>query len=130
MKKLCKEIVRKVALLLWLWCYASATPCPVLSPGMPYQVKEKEREKQREIEREKKARLMALKSDNIAEYRKHIQVPMPIAEWVRVAVVLMSRMAVCTTASPVVLVTQRMVLPGLEERAYERGGSQDGSDHD
>jgi hypothetical protein len=36
-------------------------------------VKEKEREKQRNSEKEKRARLQALKSDNIAEYRKHIR---------------------------------------------------------
>lgn len=35
--------------------------------------KEKEREKQRLNDREKRARLQALKSDNIAEYRKHIR---------------------------------------------------------
>jgi hypothetical protein len=36
-------------------------------------IKEKEREKQRSSEKEKRARLQALKSDNIAEYRKHIR---------------------------------------------------------
>lgn len=36
-------------------------------------LKEKEREKLRQTEREKKDRLKALKTDNIAEYRKHVR---------------------------------------------------------